>query len=195
MSPAAGPDAILAFWFGPADSPDYGKPRRQWFAKDADFDRIVAERFGALVDAALADALPDWSEAPTGLLAKILLLDQFTRNIHRGLARAFAGDAQALGAAQRLLSTGADQQLLPVERAFAYLPFEHAEDADMQALSVQLFDTLGRAHPALADYARHARRHREVILRFGRFPHRNTALGRQSTAAEERYLREPGSSF
>lgn len=188
-------DAVLDFWFGAPGAPDHGTRRRQWFAKDAAFDRRVADRFGALVGSALAGALDHWGEAPRRVLARILLLDQFTRNIHRGSARAFAGDPLALADALALLAAGGDRRLGPFERAFAYMPLEHAEDGALQARSVGLFEALAEAAPATADFARYARRHRDVIARFGRFPHRNEALGRRSSEAEQAFLHEAGSGF
>jgi uncharacterized protein (DUF924 family) len=143
----------------------------------------------------LAGELMAWADSTHGTLALIVLLDQFTRNAFRDTARAFAGDEQALTLARQLVEQGSDKQLTPVERQFAYLPFEHAEDESSQALSVSLFTQLlaetGHA-PELVDYAE---RHREVVRRFGRFPHRNALLGRDSTAEERRFLTQRGSRF
>jgi uncharacterized protein (DUF924 family) len=135
---------------------------------------------------------PAWAEDP---LAEIVLLDQFTRNIFRNTPRAFAGDGRALALARALVASGADHALHPVERAFAYLPFEHAESAPMQDESVRLFDGLAAADAASAEVRRYAHLHRDVIHRFGRFPHRNLALGRISSAEEAAYLAQPGSGF
>jgi uncharacterized protein (DUF924 family) len=153
----------------------------------------VRERFGAAVEAALAGTLPAaWASAP---LAEILLLDQFTRNAFRGTARAFAGDARALAIAQRVVAAGGDRPLDPVWRLFVYLPFEHAEDIAMQDEAVRLVGALAAADPRFADPLDYAHRHRDVIRRFGRFPHRNPILGRASTADELAFLATPGSGF
>jgi uncharacterized protein (DUF924 family) len=182
---------ILDFWFGPA--PDAARP--EWFRKDEAFDGEIRARFGATVEAALQGAHRDWNATPAGALARVLLLDQFTRNIHRGTPRAFAGDALALEAARAMQQRGDDRALAPLQRLFAYLPFEHAEDAGAQRESVRLFDALAHEHPGTADFADYARRHAVVIERFGRFPHRNAVLGRASSDEEIAFLREPGSSF
>jgi uncharacterized protein (DUF924 family) len=182
---------VLDFWFGPAPLAQ----RAEWFRKDAAFDASIRERFGATIEAALAGQLDAWDATPHGTLARIVVLDQFTRNTFRDTARAFAGDAQALAAASALVARGDDQRLAPLERVFAYLPFEHAEDAAIQARSVALFGALAREAPALAGFADYAHRHAVVIERFGRFPHRNAALGRLSTAEENEYLAQPGAGF
>lgn len=189
------PGAVLRFWFGAPGDPGYGRRRKAWFAKDAAFDREIAGLFGGLIEDALAGRLAHWSEQPSHRLARILLLDQFTRNAFRGSARAFAGDPQALADALALVDSGADRSLAPLQRAFTYLPLEHAEDPDCQARSVQLFEALAERHPDLADYADYARRHQAVIERFGRFPHRNAMLGRASSAEERDFLARPDSGF
>jgi uncharacterized protein (DUF924 family) len=197
MIAAVPPDAraILDFWFGAPGSADYGRQRALWFRKQADTDRTVRERFGALTEAAVAGALRDWDATAHGALARILLLDQFTRNIHRNSARAFCGDALALDAAKGVLEAGALPQLIPAERAFVFMPFEHAEDLACQDRAVALFEALAREHPEFDGMLHYARRHHEVIARFGRFPHRNAMLGRESSAAESAYLAQPGSGF
>ena len=123
------------------------------------------------------------------------VLDQFTRNAFRGSARAFAGDEAALQTARALVASGLDRQLSGVQRQFVYLPFEHAEDQSHQRTAVQLFEQLGRDEPALAGLAVWARRHHDIVARFGRFPHRNAALGRVSNAEEAEFLKQPGSAF
>ncbi|KAA3649653.1 MAG: DUF924 domain-containing protein [Proteobacteria bacterium] len=196
MSPL--PDAarqVLDFWFGAPDSTDYGSHRRLWFEKRADTDAAIARRFGSLIDTALAGGLTDWDSTERGTLARILLLDQFTRNVFRNTPRAFAGDPLALDAARALVGQGRDAQLIPVERVFAYLPFEHAEDATEQARAVALFKTLHDAHPGFDTTYDYALRHQAVIAQFGRFPHRNAILGRPSTPAEKAFLATPGSGF
>jgi uncharacterized protein (DUF924 family) len=190
---------VLDFWFGAPDSESAGQPRREWFIKDPAFDTLIRERFGAVIGQALAGGLRDWdAQGPQGILARILVLDQLTRNAGRDTPRAFAGDALALAAAQALTDSGADRELAPQQRAFAYLPFEHAEDAAMQARAVELFSALAADYPGVAgldNMLDYAHRHRGVIARFGRFPHRNAILGRASTPAETEFLRQPGSRF
>ncbi len=188
----ADPDAVLDFWFAPAPY----SARAEWFRKDPGFDRQILVRFGALVGQALAGGLRDWDGAgPRGSLARILLLDQFTRNVHRDTPAAFGGDVQALAAARALVDSGADLALPPWQRAFVYMPFEHAEDAAMQERAMALFSRLAEADPAFDGLLDFARRHRDVIARFGRFPHRNRILGRESTAQELAFLGQPGSGF
>ena len=184
-------DDVLDAWF----RGDPSVARAEWFRKDEAFDAAIRDRFGALVEAALQGAHRDWDATPAGALARVLLLDQFTRNIFRGTPRAFAGDGLALEAARSMLQRGDDRALAPLQRVFAYLPYEHAEDATAQRKSVRLFEALEREEPSTTDFAEYARRHAAVIERFGRFPHRNAVLGRTSTAEETAFLREPGSSF
>jgi uncharacterized protein (DUF924 family) len=155
---------------------------------------MVRERFLGTHERAAAGDMAGWQAEPRSLLALIVVLDQFPRNIFRGTARAFATDARALAAAQRMVAANWDQGLLPVERMFVYLPFEHAEDAAMQARALELFDGLA-ASPEVGDVIDYARRHQAVIARFGRFPHRNEILGRVSTPEELEFLSQPGSSF
>ncbi|WP_119154607.1 DUF924 family protein [Caldimonas tepidiphila] len=195
--PPADAQAVLDFWFGAPQDALFGQPRREWFLKDPAFDARVRERFGPLIDAAIAGELRPWAATPQGALALLLLLDQFTRNVHRGTPRAFAGDAQALEVARAVVERGWDRQLRPVQRWFVYLPFEHAEDPEAQRSAVALFEALAREAPGdgVEEALDYARRHLAVIERFGRFPHRNEILGRATTAEEARFLEQPGSSF
>ncbi|MGK5058386.1 DUF924 family protein [Janthinobacterium sp. LB2P49] len=186
---------VLDFWFLPPDNPDYGQSRAEWFRKDDGFDAQIRDRFGALIDAAIEGGLREWDATPHGALARLIVLDQFTRNVYRGTPRAFAGDSRALALAVGLTDAGQDRQLPPMLRAFAYLPFEHAEDLAMQARAVELFQLLSQAQPGFDGMLDYAQRHQEVIARFGRFPHRNGILGRASTPQELEFLRQPGSSF
>ena len=191
MNPAA-PAAVLDFWFGP---PPWAQ-REAWFRKDPAFDETVRARFGVTLEAAVAGALaPEWNDSPAARLAQLIVLDQFTRNAFRDNARAFAGDALALALARGMLAAGEDAQMPPLARWFIYLPLEHAEDLVAQDHCVQLFEALAAAEPALAGALDYAHRHREVIRRFGRFPHRNRALGRADTPAESDYLAQPGAGF
>jgi uncharacterized protein (DUF924 family) len=190
------PQDVLDFWFGAPSSPTFGQPRREWFVKNDDFDHTIRTRFGATIAQALAGGLREWdAEGPQGVLARILVLDQFTRNAHRNTPTSFAGDALALAAARALVDSGADKELPPQLRAFAYMPFEHAEDAYMQERAVELFGALVAEHPGFDEMLDYAHRHRGVIARFGRFPHRNEILGRASTPDEVEFLRQPGSRF
>ncbi|MFV0665386.1 DUF924 family protein [Denitromonas sp.] len=186
---------ILEFWFGAPGTAEHGNHRRLWFEKHDDTDAAIANRFGPLIEAALAGGLTDWDASEHGVLARILLLDQFTRNVFRDTPRAFAGDALALCAARALIDRGGDAGLIPVERIFAYLPFEHAEAPAEQARAVALFKALRDAHPGFENTYDYALRHQAVIVRFGRFPHRNAILGRVSTPAEQTFLATPGARF
>lgn len=184
---------VLAFWFAENQS-------KHWFASSATFDAQIRLRFDTVVDAASAGQLDDWSRTPAGWLALLIVLDQFRRNLYRRDARAWAYDDKALALVLAGIARGDDRQLLPLQRAFIYLPLEHAEDLLMQDRCVALFEQLcADAEPtqrkSLLGFLDYARRHRQVIKQFGRFPHRNAALGRGSTAAELAYLAAPGSGF
>ncbi len=187
--------AVLDFWFRAPGEPEYHRTRAEWFRKDDAFDAQIRTRFGALIEQALAGDLAGWAAHPAPAVAQIVVLDQFTRNVFRGSARAFAGDTLALAAARALVASGADRAMPGVRRQFVYLPFEHAEDLACQDESIRLFTQLGRDEPALADLLPWAERHHEIIVRFGRFPHRNALLGRASSAEETAFLQQPGSSF
>ena len=182
---------VLLFWFGgPAD---HGKRHKRWFEKDPALDREIRERFLPLYEAAAAGRLAGWEESAHGCLALILVLDQFPRHIFRGSARAFAADGLALQAARHAVSRGFDQRMLPVERLFLYLPFEHSEALADQLRACELTEPL-TAFEETADAHRYAIAHRDIVQRFGRFPHRNAALGRPSTPEEIEFLKQPGSA-
>ena len=196
MQPLA--NEVLDFWFGTPDDPDYLAARKMWFVKDAAFDAQVAKRFGALIEQALVGGIDDWVTSPIDplpALARLIVLDQFTRNVFRGTARAFAGDSMALQGASALVAAEADRALTSVQRSFAYLPFEHAEDFSHQRTSVRLYERLARDDPARAGGIEWAQRHHDTVASFGRFPHRNAMLGRESTAEEAAFLLAPGLSF
>ncbi len=184
-------DEVLSFWFGP----EPGTVRAEWFRKDSAFDALIGARFGPLVEAAVAGEIDAWMGSPLGALARLIVLDQFTRNTGRDSARAFAGDVRALAAAQAIVRAGWDLDYSGVQRWFCYLPFEHAEDLAEQQASLRLFGALAKDQPALAPALDYAQRHHAVIERFGRFPHRNAALGRPSTPQEVAYLQQPGAGF
>lgn len=192
--------ALLAFWFGPKPRPGVPSVERPWFSADPAFDAALRARFGRLVEDAAAGSLDAWAASPRGRLALILLLDQLPRNLFRGEARAFATDPQALALALAGLAALHDRALAPIERFFFYLPLQHAEDLAAQARSVAMFEALANeATPELrASFEQgvvYAVRHRDLIARFGRFPHRNRALARAMTPAEERHLAEGGERF
>jgi len=189
---------VLDFWFGAPGDPGHAQPRATWFKKDAAFDAQIVQRFGMTLESALVGGIDDWVAPPVQALpalARVLVLDQFTRNAFRGTARAFAGDEMALQGARALVASGLDRELTGVQRQFAYLPFEHSEDLAHQRTALQLFMQLERDEPALAGLAEWAQRHLDIVARFGRFPHRNAALGRASSAEEIEYLQQPGSGF
>lgn len=187
--------AVLDFWFGAPGSAEFGRARKMWFRKSATFDATLRERFGALLDTACTGALDAWCATPEGALALVIVLDQFSRNCHRGTPRAFAADDKALATARAMVASGDDRRLPTVEhRAFAYLPFEHAESAEAQRESLRLFGELA-SDPQAQGYYDYAVRHADVIERFGRFPHRNEQLGRTSSEAETAFLRQRGSRF
>ncbi|WP_454763420.1 DUF924 family protein [Cupriavidus campinensis] len=190
---------VLDFWFGTPDSPMWNTERREWFAKDETFDAAIRDAFlpawQAARDGQDGDG-DDWPATPEGACARLVLLDQFPRNMFRGEARSFATDAQAQALARRVLAQGWDRALpTPWHRMFCYLPFEHAEALDAQDISVRETTALREDTHGKVDVVEWAIRHREIIARFGRFPHRNAVLGRPGTAEELAFLRQPGSSF
>lgn len=185
MSPETAHDrraeAILEFWFrGDVE-------RKEWFSKDASFDDEIRARFLSLYAEAARGAFTAWCNSPRSCLALIVLLDQFPRNMFRGSARVYATDPLALDAARRAVASGHDRALSRTERTFIYLPFEHSENLADQERALELFS--GQPNYEWA------RRHYEIVKRFGRFPHRNAILGRENTAAEIEFLKQPGSSF
>lgn len=187
---AAAAHQVLDFWFGAPGSVDYGKPRVVWFRKADAFDALIRQRFARLHEQAASGKLAHWCASPLTLLALIIVLDQFSRNLFRDSCQAFATDAMALDGARRMTALGWDQRLHAVERGFVYLPFEHAEDIEAQRTAVRLFGALGRA-----DLLEWAQKHYAIIERYGRFPHRNALLARGSTPDEIEFLQQPGSRF
>jgi uncharacterized protein (DUF924 family) len=180
--------AVIDFWFGS------GERDKRWFEKNAAFDEEVRKRFLALHEEAKAAKLAHWRNEPAECLALIVLLDQLPRNMFRGTARAFATDSLALELAKHAVAKGFDRAMRPVERMFVYLPHEHAESLEEQLRACELTAPLA-AFAETADTYRYATLHRDIIQRFGRFPHRNAILGRASTLEEIEFLKEPGSSF
>lgn len=187
--------AVLNFWFGPLGSAEHGQVRSVWFQKNEAFDAEIVQRFGATLQAAQQGGLSHWRATPLGRLALIVVLDQFSRNAFRGQAAAFAGDALALQQTLGLLDSPAYASLSSLQRWFVLMPLEHAEDLALQQRCVREFEALAADDSRLAGALDYARRHLDVIARFGRFPHRNVALGRTSTAAEQDYLAQPGAGF
>jgi uncharacterized protein (DUF924 family) len=179
---------VITFWFGSGDRD------KRWFEKSSAFDDEVRRRFVALHAQGAAGELAHWKNEPADCLALIVLLDQFPRNMFRGTAHAFATDALALEAAHHAIARGYDRALRPLERMFVYLPYEHAESLAEQLRGCELSAPL-EGFPETADVYRYAAAHRDIIRRFGRFPHRNAILGRASTPEEIEFLKGPGSSF
>jgi uncharacterized protein (DUF924 family) len=174
---------ILHYWFQELQP-------RDWWRKDEGIDRTIARRFGATLASASGGELFAWRDVPHGRLAEIIVLDQFSRHIHRDTQEAFATDSIALVLAQEAVRAGADRALQGAEKAFLFMPYMHSESRTMQAISICLFD-----QPGLEDNLKFAHAHKHIIDRFGRYPHRNRILGRASTPEEEAFLQQPGSGF
>lgn len=195
-------EELMEFWFGiePDDAAVAENQAELWWGHRTETDELLQARFGAAASAAAAGVLDHWTGSPRGRLALILLLDQLPRAIHRATQAAFAQDARAREVAEQGLDSGADRLLRPIERVFFYLPFEHSEDLADQDRSVELFRELVTSAPAaqwetFSSFVDYAVKHRDVIRQFGRFPHRNQILGRESTPEEKAFLDQPGSSF
>ena len=188
--------AIHQFWFGPLDDAGFAAAQQNqlWFSASKETDTALRSRFGPLVTAALAGELNHWTAGDMGLVALVLLLDQFTRNIYRGTPQSFAGDGAALELAQSSLASRRHEALPPIHQVFLFLPLEHCENLAVQEQCLRLFSELAdRSDADLTNgFARYALAHRDVIARFGRFPHRNAILGRESTAEELAYLEKHG---
>lgn len=174
---------IIDFWFSELDE-------SAWWQKSETFDRLITTRFSAIHRAATAGELYSWRHSALGRLAEIIVLDQFSRNIYRDTAASFSADGQALVLAQEAIRHGAPRELTIQQCLFLYMPYMHSESLAIQRASLHLFESLG-----LANNVEFAKRHYDIIERFGRYPHRNTILGRQSSEQEEAFLLEPGSSF
>jgi uncharacterized protein (DUF924 family) len=187
---------ILAFWFGALDDCGMSAPGQQalWFKSSPATDQACRERFGELVEQAIAGQLEHWSRTDKGLIALIILLDQMPRNIYRGTPGAFSGDEKALELAQATIVAGHHQRLPAIHQVFLLLPLEHSEDLDIQEECVELFSELAdiTGSEVIAGFSRYAVAHRDVIAQFGRFPHRNAILGRDSSPQEQEYLATHG---
>ncbi len=191
--PVRTPSDVLEFWFSE-------QSRTLWFEKNAAFDESIRSRFEDTMRAAAAGELEHWERTAPGALALVIVLDQFPRNLYRGSARAFAADARARQVADRAINRRLDQETPLAQRHFFFLPFEHSESTADQERSIALFQAWAAAHDGPArdralEQMRYVHRHAEIVQRFGRFPHRNEALGRESTPAEIEFLREPMSAF
>ncbi len=197
-------DLINDFWFGKTEEGGLCSPEKaaRWWRKDGDFDRLIAEKFGFLLPLARLGELDRMLKTPRGTLAFTVLTDQFPRNIYRGLPESFAFDPLSLAACRKGMESGFDAALFPIERVFLYMPLMHSEDISVQKLSVGIFSALAdgfggyaELYERLKNSADFARRHFEIIERFGRYPHRNGILGRESTPEEVEFLKQSGSSF
>jgi len=195
-------ESILSYWFGehPDDATVIREKSDLWWKKNPGVDEEIRRRFETLLESELKGELASWAKSPRGRLARMLLLDQFPRNMYRGSARAFACDERARQLARETLDQSVDRKLRPVERVFLYLPFEHSENAPDQVTGVRLFATLleeipETLKPPFRNFLEFAQKHKAIIDRFGRFPHRNALLGRDSTPEELEFLKGPGSSF
>ncbi|MPM58231.1 hypothetical protein SDC9_105062 [bioreactor metagenome] len=175
--------SVIRFWF------EESTPQ-QWFGKDAAFDANIRERFGSVLEQGTRGELWGWRTDALGRLAEIIVLDQFSRNVYRDTPRAFAQDGMALVLAQEVIALGLDSAFTEAQKAFTYMPLMHSESISVQAESIRQFTALG--NPVNLDFAQ---RHRDIVQRFGRYPHRNAILGRTSSAEEVAFLQTPGSSF
>jgi uncharacterized protein (DUF924 family) len=193
------PEDILHFWLGaPGDPPLRNEDR--WYTKDAAFDDECRTKFQSLIERGVRGELAEWRKSTPGRLALVVLFDQLSRNVFRGTTRAFAQDALARDVALEAISVGDERVLTPIERTFLYMPLMHSEDVSLQHQCVASFNRLAAEAPAdlrayLENALFYAKKHEEIIERFGRFPHRNAILGRESTKEEAAFLERPGSSF
>jgi len=196
-------ERLLQYWFGmdPSDPAGLAQCKKRWFTGGPEVDRQITARYAALLAAADRGELRGWEASARGRLALVLLFDQFPRNIFRGSGEAFAYDARAFELAESGIALGLDRSLAPIERIFFYMPYQHSEAPAAQERSVQLFESLVAQEAAqhigetLRGFAGYARRHAEIVARFGRFPHRNRSMNRRSTSEEEAFLRDGGPTF
>jgi len=195
-------DEVIAFWFGDLDDEGLAAPETsiRWFKKDLAFDREIVERFGGLIEALAAGEGEGWRETAQGALAYIIVLDQFTRNAYRGTGRMYAADVRALAATVDAIEGGLDSELPTAHRVFLYMPLMHCEREGAQHRCVEVFEALaaelsGKGKEQAEANLDYAKQHRDIVVRFGRFPHRNELLDRESTPEELAFLDEPDSSF
>jgi uncharacterized protein (DUF924 family) len=185
---------VLDFWFGRKGDPEYGEFRDEWFRKDPDFDARVTKQFAGLYEEAAAGELDGWREDAESCLALVILLDQFPRNMFRGDGRTHAEDDRALGTSKYAVEHALDRELPAFQKMFLYMPFMHSENVEDQRRSVELFERLAGEEGA-PDVVSYAVGHRDIVEQFGRFPHRNEILGRETTPDEAVFLTKEGSSF
>lgn len=185
---------VLDFWFGREGEPEYGQFREEWFRKDPEFDARITQQFADLYEEAASGNLDGWRDDAESCLALVIVLDQFPRNMFRGDGRTHAADGKALGASQYAVEHALDRELPAFQRMFLYMPFMHSENAEDQRRSVELFERLAGEKGA-PDVVSYAAGHKEIVDRFGRFPHRNEILGRETTPEEAEFLTTEGSSF
>lgn len=201
MEPIVEPSDVVSFWFGPRDAEGLAQEAhtQRWFRKDAAFDAEIRARFEPTYHAIMAGEKEGWLAQAEARLAYVLVLDQFSRNMFRGEGRSFAGDSKALQAARAGIECGHDRELTWQQRLFLYMPFMHSEELSDQDRLIELLSNVrengARAQDAIRGTLDYAQRHRDIIARFGRFPHRNELLGRVSTEEEVAFLKTPGSSF
>jgi uncharacterized protein (DUF924 family) len=195
-------DEVLDFWFGELDGDGFAtqETAKRWFTKDAEFDREIGERFGALIEAVADGEREGWLGSSRGVIAYVIVLDQLTRNVYRGTAQMYAADDRAVAAARSAIEAGLDRELPVAHRTFLYMPLMHSETREAQRHCVERFESLvdeleGGAKKRVAQNLEYAVAHQRIVDRFGRFPHRNEILGRESTEEERAFLKEPGSSF
>jgi uncharacterized protein (DUF924 family) len=200
--PRLEPGEVLRFWFGELESDGMAAAEtvRRWWTKDPAFDAEIRVRFGALQRSIARGEDGGWLDTPRGRLAVVIVLDQLSRNMYRGSGEMFSADEIALSVARSAIEAGDEARLATVERTFLYMPFMHSERLEDQERCIELFQALadsleGEAQQAVKSNVGFAVRHRDIVARFGRFPHRNALLGRASTAEEEEFLKQPGSSF
>ena len=185
---------VLDFWFGREGEPGYGEFREAWFRKDPAFDADVTERFADLYEEAVAGGLDGWRDEARSCLALVIVLDQFPRNMFRGDGRTHAADGVALESSKYALEHALDRELPAFQKMFLYMPFMHSENREDQRRSVELFQLLAD-EPGAPDVTSYAVGHMEIVERFGRFPHRNGILDRETTPEEAEFLKTEGSSF
>jgi len=195
-------DSVIRYWFGESNlSTDINaEKKRFWWSKNNEVDAEITDRFSELVETVASGELDHWNESESGLLASIICTDQFPRNIYRGQSRSFSYDQIALRFAKQAVAMGFDRKLTLIKRVFIYMPFEHSEEISHQQQAVQLMQSLldqsaVEEEDMFVGFLNFAKRHHDVIAEFGRFPHRNEILGRESTEEEVEFLQQPGSSF
>ncbi len=196
------PEAVREFWFGVPNPLDADIEERTdfWFAAGPDVDAEIKDRFAGALRLALEGKLDNWKETPPDQLSLVIVLDQFSRNIHRGTPEAYSGDQKAHALAVDAVERGSDRELSILERAFLYMPLQHAEHSGAQRISVEMFQNLvaecpDGLHAHMKRFLASAKTHRDIVERFGRFPHRNGILGRECTEAEIEFLKKPAAPF